>query len=231
MSGELLYEAERRRIEPLQIIDEDHQRMLGPSEYADEAPEHGLEADLGVQRRKCGHVRLRTDHPNELRHQVREQAAVGPHRLEDGVAPPRDLGRFSVQDLPDQRLESLGHARVWDVATALIELAGDENATRKHDLLVQFADHRRLADPGVARHELKMRFAGRGDAVERIEQRCYLTFASVKALGDKQAIWCIARRQREWVDAAGPFQCSKAGPQIGLKANGSLVPVLSGLGE
>ena len=36
---------------------------------------------------------------------------------------------------------------------------------------------------------------------------------------------------REWVDAAGPFQCSKAGPQIGLKANGSLVPVLSGLGE
>jgi len=56
------------------IIDEDHQRMLGPSEYADEVLEHGLEADLGVQRRKCWHVRLRTDHPIELRHQAREQA-------------------------------------------------------------------------------------------------------------------------------------------------------------
>ena len=52
MGRELLNEGECRRIEPLEIIDEDQQRMLRLCEHAYEALEHGLEAKLGIERRK-----------------------------------------------------------------------------------------------------------------------------------------------------------------------------------
>ena len=41
---QILEQVERRRVEPLQVVEEQRQRMLRPREDADEAPEHQLEA-------------------------------------------------------------------------------------------------------------------------------------------------------------------------------------------
>src|SRR4051794_3898198 len=41
---QILQQIERCRIEPLQIIEEQRQRMFGAGKYAEEAPEHQLEA-------------------------------------------------------------------------------------------------------------------------------------------------------------------------------------------
>ena len=43
---------ERRRIKPLQIIEEQREWMFGPGEYCDKPPKHQLETQLGVPRRK-----------------------------------------------------------------------------------------------------------------------------------------------------------------------------------
>src|SRR5208337_122083 len=47
---QILDKVERRRVEPLQIVEEERQRMFGPGEYADEAPEHELETALRLLR-------------------------------------------------------------------------------------------------------------------------------------------------------------------------------------
>ncbi len=49
---------ERRRVEPLQIVEEERQRMFGPREDADEAPEHQLETPLRLLRRQLRDRRL-----------------------------------------------------------------------------------------------------------------------------------------------------------------------------
>ena len=48
---QILEQVERRRIEPLQIVEEQGERMFRPGEDADEAPEHELKTPLRVLRR------------------------------------------------------------------------------------------------------------------------------------------------------------------------------------
>ena len=45
---QILQQIERRRVEPLQIVEEERQRMFRPGEDADEAPKHQLETALRV---------------------------------------------------------------------------------------------------------------------------------------------------------------------------------------
>ena len=57
--GQQVFEqVERRRIEPLQIVEEQGQRVLRPGEHAEEAPEDQLEAPLRILGRKVGDRRL-----------------------------------------------------------------------------------------------------------------------------------------------------------------------------
>ena len=52
---------QRGRVEPLQIVEKERQRMLRPGEYAEEAPEDQVEAALRVLGRKLGNRRLLAD--------------------------------------------------------------------------------------------------------------------------------------------------------------------------
>ena len=45
---QILEQIERRRVEPLQVVEEERQRMLRPGEYADEAPKYQLKTALRV---------------------------------------------------------------------------------------------------------------------------------------------------------------------------------------
>ena len=45
-------QVERRSVQPLQIVEEERERMLGSREYADEAPKDQLKAPLRFLRRK-----------------------------------------------------------------------------------------------------------------------------------------------------------------------------------
>src|SRR6516162_423433 len=69
---QVFQQVERRRVEPLQIIEKERQRMFRPREGADELPKYHLEAPLRVLWRKLGDRRrligafARPEHPLAL---------------------------------------------------------------------------------------------------------------------------------------------------------------------
>ena len=52
LGRQVLEQVERRRVQPLQVVEEQRQRMLRPGEHAEQAAEHQLEAALRVLRRQ-----------------------------------------------------------------------------------------------------------------------------------------------------------------------------------
>jgi hypothetical protein len=61
----------------------------------------------------------------------------------------------------------------------LVEFAGREQPTRRHQYFVEFIDDRRLADAGIARDEHQLRRPAQHHAVEGGEQALDLLFSPV----------------------------------------------------
>src|SRR5207302_9573206 len=125
-----LEEVERRRIRPLQIVEEQRERVLPAREDAEEAPENHLETVLRVLRRQVRDRRLCPDHHLQLGNQVHDELTVRAQRLAQGVPPPAELRLALAQERADKALESLSQRGVRDVALVLVEFAGREEATR-----------------------------------------------------------------------------------------------------
>ena len=70
LGQQILEQVERRRIEPLQIVEEQRERVLLAREHAEEAPEHQLEAVLRVLRRQLRDRRLFSDDELQLGNEV-----------------------------------------------------------------------------------------------------------------------------------------------------------------
>ncbi|MNN09730.1 hypothetical protein D3C81_1226260 [compost metagenome] len=86
--GEQVFEqVEGRRIQPLQVVEEQHQRVIGTGEHADETAEHQQEAALRLLRLKIGHRRLVADDQPQLGNQVGDQPGIGLQRLQQCTAP------------------------------------------------------------------------------------------------------------------------------------------------
>jgi hypothetical protein len=123
MRDQVLDEVERRGVQPLQIVEEQRERVLLAREHPEEAPENHLKAGLGVLRRQVRDRRLFPDHELQLGNKVDDELAVGAQRLAQRVPPARKLGLALAEKGPHQAPESLGQGRVGDVALVLIELA------------------------------------------------------------------------------------------------------------
>ena len=155
----------------------------------------------------------------------------GPSASLKGVAPARQLGLALAEKRPDQALKGLRQRRIGDVALVLVELAGGEQAARRHQHLVQLIDDRGLADAGIARDQHQLRRAAADDAVEGGEQGLDLALSPVELLGDQEPVGRVVFAEREVVDAALGLPFGQAAPQIALQAGGGLVALLGGLGE
>ena len=141
-SQQIFEQIERRRVEPLQVVEEERQRMLRPGEHADEPPEHQLETALRVLRRELRNRRLVSDDELELRDEVDHEPPIRAQRLTQRVAPAAQLGVALAEQVTDEALKRLRQRRIRDVALVLIELAGGEQAARRHEHLVQLVHHR-----------------------------------------------------------------------------------------
>ncbi len=227
----VLEEVERRRIQPLQVVEEQRQRVLRPREDAEEAPENHLEPVLRVLRRHVRDRRLCSDHQLQLGDEVDDELTVRAQRLAQGGPPPAELRLAPAQQRADQAPEGLGQRGIRDVALVLVELAGGEQAARRDEHLVQLVDHRGLADPGIAGDEHQLRRAIGHDPVEGREQRVDLALAAVERLGDQQPVRHVLRAQRERVDAAVCLPFRPAATEVGRDARGGLVAILGGLGQ
>ena len=88
LDEDVLQQLERRAIEPLQIVEEQRQRMLGAREHTDQPPKRHLEAGLRVRRRDVRNRRLLSDHELQFRNEVDDERTIRVQRLTQ-LAPPR----------------------------------------------------------------------------------------------------------------------------------------------
>src|SRR5882724_2192327 len=179
---------EGRRVQPLQIIEKQREGMFRPGKHTEETPEYRLEARLLVLWRKVGSRRLITDDESKLRDEIDHELAVRAKRLEQRGAPLVHLRVALAEDLMDKALEGLGQRRVRDVTLVLVELAGREEAARRHELLVQLIDERGFSDAGISGHEHELRRALIDHPIERREQRPDLRLASVQLLRNHEPV-------------------------------------------
>ena len=98
---QVLEEVERRRIQPLQIVKEQRERVLLPCEYAEEPPEHHLEAVLRFLRWQVRDRRLFSDHQLQLGNEAHDELTVRAQRLAQGVPPPAKLRLALAQKRAD----------------------------------------------------------------------------------------------------------------------------------
>src|SRR5205823_4400876 len=111
------------RIEPLQIVEEQRERMFGPREDGNEPSQHQLESKPGILRRQCWHWRLLADDVLQIRYQVDDQLPVRSERVLQVRAPLLQI-RFALgKELADKTLEGLRQRRIRDVGLVLVELA------------------------------------------------------------------------------------------------------------
>src|SRR6516164_4609300 len=78
---QVFQQVERRRVEPLQIIEEERQGMFRPSEDADKLPNHHLEAPLRVLWRELRSRRRLSNDELHFRNEIYNQPSVRSQRL------------------------------------------------------------------------------------------------------------------------------------------------------
>ena len=81
MGDQVLEEVKRRRVQPLQVVEEQRERVLLAREHTEEAPENHLKAVFGVLRRQVRDRRLFPDHELQFGNEVDDELAVRAQRF------------------------------------------------------------------------------------------------------------------------------------------------------
>src|SRR5882724_4035886 len=98
----MLEKLERRGIQPLQIVEEQSERMLRPRKYAEKPLENHLEPVLRIPQREVRNGRLLPDDELDLGDEIDDKLAVRAYRILQRAPPPAHL-RFALgKDLPDE---------------------------------------------------------------------------------------------------------------------------------
>src|SRR5262245_10828135 len=104
---QIIEQIERCRIEPLQVIKEQRERMFRPREYADESAEYELEATLRVLWRKLGDWWLFSDDELQFRDQIHDEQSVRIQCLTKRFTPSAQFGFALTQKRADKALKCL----------------------------------------------------------------------------------------------------------------------------
>src|SRR5258705_9221270 len=146
LGQEILQQVERCRVEPLQVVEEQRQRMFRPCKYADKSSEYQLEAALRLLRWKLRDRRLFSNDELQFGNKIDDELTVRIQRVPKGVTPGSEVGLALGEKGPDEALKGLRERGIGDVPLVLIELAGCEQAARPNERLVQFIDDGGLAN-------------------------------------------------------------------------------------
>ena len=167
--SKILEQIERRRVEPLQIVEEQRQRMFRPREHSDKSPKDELESTLALCGGSSGtggcSPMMSFNSGTRSTMSFRSDPAPREARRAKAPAPLR-----SCRAAAGSGSERLAPAWIRNVAFVLIELAGGEKAARRHERFVQLVYDRRLADAGITGDQDEFRGAAVDDAIEGGEQ-------------------------------------------------------------
>jgi hypothetical protein len=223
-------QAERGAVCPLQVVEEQDERVLRRRERRDEAAHQHAVADLGLAGSEVRHGRLRAQHQAEGRDQIRDETGVRRECIEQSLAPPQQLPLAAREQPPRQLVQRVDERAVRDVALVLVELAFQEDAVAQRDGTVDLADQRGLADARLPRHEQRGAAAGR-DTLEDDEQLGDLGLAAVEAVARAERARDIGAAQREQIHDAGALELVQAMHEIDAHAIAALIALLRRLGQ
>ncbi len=226
---DVLEELERRRVEPLQVVEEDRERMLPGGERAEQPAEHQLESILRFLRRKLRDRRLLADDELDLRNHARDQLAVGSERGSDGITPSTELVVSLAQDAADDALQRLRERRIGNFTLGLVGLPAREKAAGQR--LLQLLHQRRLADARRSGHERELRSRVRRESCERRAKALDVALPPVQPLRHREAVARVLRGEREGIDAAGRLELGETPAQVRFHSRGGLVTLFGSLGE
>ncbi len=224
---------QRRAVGPLQVVEKEHQRLLGAGLAGDEILERQAQPVVGLGRRQRRRRRQRLHHA-EQRRQLGDQRGDGrdvvAERARQPLAPPPQLRRRLGQQALHELAQRLRQRAVRRVAGELLELAADEQTLRARGRLVQLADQRRLADAGIAGHEQQTRSA-LARALERRAQQRTFGVAPVQTPRHRELLGHVARADLERQHAAMAAPLLAAAQQIALQRLLALIALLRRLGQ
>src|SRR3954451_2747952 len=141
-ANQVLDEAQGRSVDPLQIVEKQHQWALGPGEYAQERAKRHLEAVARVLWRGGRAPTLFADHQLQFGDETGDELAVWAYGVLDGSAPARELRFAAAQNHPHEAVQCLGERRVRDVAGGLLTLSRGEDTLRQTRRPLQLVDDR-----------------------------------------------------------------------------------------
>jgi hypothetical protein len=142
MSQQILEQIQRRGIEPLQVVQEQRQRVFRPGEHAEKTSEHELETALCVLRRQFGDRWQLAKNCPEVGDEIRHELCIRSERLPERMSPPIELVFALGKKRADQMLEGLCERGVWNVALVLIKLARRKQAARRDQYPVELVHDR-----------------------------------------------------------------------------------------
>ncbi|MFM0342075.1 hypothetical protein PQR27_37120 [Paraburkholderia fungorum] len=120
---QVLDERQAGCVDPLQVVQEEDQRMCLAREHGHELPEDQTEPVLSLSRRQRRHRSLRADDQFDFGQHIENELAVDPDRSLQLLPPAGDpRGTFS-QQLLHQLAKRLRKCGIGNVALVLIELA------------------------------------------------------------------------------------------------------------
>ena len=180
LDQDVLQQIERRPIEPLQIVEEQRQRMLGACEHTDQPAKGHLKAGLRVRRRDVWNRRLLADHELQLGNQVEEQRGVRAERVTQLLPPLGELGFGLARAADGSGFGRPGPAWRTEHRASADRTCPTANKPRGGtSALCSSPTTDGLADAGVAADEHQLRRAARDGGVERGEQGLDLALAPV----------------------------------------------------
>jgi len=120
---QILEQIERCRVEPLQIVEEQGERMFRPCEHADKSAEHQLKAALRLLRWELGDRWLFTYDVLQFWDEIHHEQSIRIDCLKQRI-PPSAQFRFGLtQEWTDKALKRLCQRGIRNVALVLVELA------------------------------------------------------------------------------------------------------------
>ena len=205
--------------------------MRALREDLQEAPEHLVEAGLGLLRRRLRPLGLRADQGFKLGQQPRDEMAVRLDRVAQRGLPHGAFGLGPAEHHAQQPLQRLRQRGKRHLTGVLVELARDEEPARADQRALQLPHHRRLADAGRPVHPHELDPALVGHAVEGGAQRSHFALAAVQPFRHQQLPRHVGGAEHEVVQPTLALPVRQAAPQVEFQPGGGLVAVLGGLGQ
>ena len=140
-------QGQRRRVDPLQIVQDHAQQLIARRNGLYQPGEYTVQAVAGLDWRQGPDRRLWPRDQLQVGKAVNDDPGIVTDRREDARPPAFEFNLGSAEQLANELLEGLDQSQIRYVALVLIELSRNEASIATSDKILELAQQRRLAHP------------------------------------------------------------------------------------